>query len=168
MQQYLDLVKDASKILGLSYGQKTLESDELVSRTDAANEPQLSFPAGDLSSRYIVVSLDNDAPYASFNILSPILHWIQADLKVSPATNNLTSEGAAVVNWIGPDPPPGSGPHRYVFLLYKQPSNFNSNDHAAPGGQAVRLWPRIRWNLAEWEKKTKVGQPVAVGYFKST
>lgn len=114
-----------------------------------------------------MVSLDNDAPFASFNILSPILHWIQADLKVSPVTNILTSEEAAVVNWIGPDPPPGSGPHRYVFLLYQQPSSFNSSDHAAPGGQTVGLWPRIRWNIAEWEEKTKVGQPVAVGYFKS-
>ena len=136
--------------------------------TEAASPPQLSFSAGVSFSRYIVVSIDNDAPFASFNILSPILHWIQADLKISSSTNILTAEGPVIVNWIGPDPPPGSGPHRYIFLLYRQPSSFDSKDYAPHGVQTVGLWPRIRWNIAAWEKKTKVGPPVAVGYFKSS
>lgn len=137
------------------------------SRSQCGWSQKLSFPAGDASQKYIAVSLDNDAPFPSFNVLSPILHSIQADLKVSADSPKvLTSSSPYVVNWIGPEPPSPSGPHRYVFLLYKQPSDFNSKDIPTTGIQ-VGLWARIRWNQSAWEKKFQVGQPVAVGSFLS-
>lgn len=30
----------------------------------------------------------------------------------------------AVIPWAGPGPASGSGPHRYTFLVFAQPSNF--------------------------------------------
>lgn len=134
--------------------------------TEAVEAPRLSFPTGDPSEKYIAVSLDNDAPFPSFNFLSPILHSIQADLKVSASSKVLTSSNPYVVNWIGPEPPSASGPHRYVFLLYKQPRDFDSKGIPTTGAQ-VGLWARIRWNQSAWEKEFKVGQPVAVGSFLS-
>ncbi|KAL6250773.1 hypothetical protein RBB50_003076 [Rhinocladiella similis] len=169
MQRYLDLAKDDSKILELRFNNTVLRSnDQPITRTEAQSANQLSFPAGKPLSKYVAVSLDNDAPFPSFNFLSPILHSMQADLKVSsPSSKVLTSNNPPIVNWIGPEPPPGSSPHRYLFLLYEQPDGFSSKDFGFPEGKPVGLWARIRWNLATWEKKAKVGEPVAVAYFQS-
>lgn len=179
-------MEDTAKILEISFGDKVLSKDELVSKigtyscpcmgtgttahsrlvTEAVEAPRLSFSGGNPSESYIAVSLDHDAPFPSFNFLSPILHSIQADLKVSKSSKTLISSSPYVVNWIGPEPPSASGPHRYVFLLYRQPSGFSSKDIPTTG-VPVGLWARIRWNQSAWEKKFNVGQPIAVGSFLS-
>ncbi|THC90915.1 hypothetical protein EYZ11_009632 [Aspergillus tanneri] len=51
------------------------------SAPDAQSPPTISFAASP-ETTYMVVGLDIDAPFPSFNILSPILHWIQSGLKL--------------------------------------------------------------------------------------
>jgi phosphatidylethanolamine-binding protein (PEBP) family uncharacterized protein len=146
-----------------------------LTAADAQAPPSLFFnsqlPAGTGTGTYLVISLDIDAPFPSFNILSPILHWIQPDLKSSglesPTTNNnktLSSASPFIANYIGPAPPPGSAPHRYVFLLYEQPEKYVS-----PGGKGknVGMWPRVRYDLDAFEKEAGLGAVIAANYFCS-
>lgn len=112
-----------------------------------------------------------DAPFPSFNKLGPVLHWVQPGLKsvdsVEAAAPLETSE-PFITNYIGPAPPPGSSPHRYVFFLYEQPDGFDGVRRFAPkDGKTVGVGGRMWASLDEWEKKLGLGEIVAVNYFKS-
>lgn len=115
----------------------------------------------------MVVTLDLDAPAPSFTILGPILHWIQSGFKVSQSTNTLTSTDPFIVDYIGPAPPPLSGPHRYVFYLYEQPADFDAKKHAPADGKQVGNLSRMRYDMDAWVKTAGLGQPIAVNYFTS-
>lgn len=122
----------------------------------------------------MVIGLDIDAPFPSFGVLGPILHWIQPDLQpdADAGTDQLktlktTSGSGFVANYIGPAPPPGSAPHRYVFLLYEQPRGFDVGKYAPADGQELGLWGRVRWDLAQWEREVGLGEVRAANYFRS-
>lgn len=119
----------------------------------------------DPSATYLVVALDLDAPFPSFDVLGPILHWIQPGLKVKD--NELEATEPFVANYIGPAPPPGSSPHRYSFYLYKQPEGFDGKAHAPADGAKLGNLSRMRYSLDEWEKRVNLGEILAANYFNS-
>lgn len=98
------------------------------------------------------------------------MHWIQAGFKPVPLEAggfSLKSTEPFVVNYIGPAPPPGSSPHRYIFFLYEQPADFDAKKHAPPGGKELPVTQRMRYDLDAWEKEAKLGPVLAVNYFNS-
>jgi phosphatidylethanolamine-binding protein len=88
-------------------------------------------------------------------------------LRASSVSTTLNTEAPFVANYIGPGPPPGSSPHRYVFLLYKQPDAFDLKLYAPANGAEYGNMARMRFDLAGFEQKAKLGSPIAVNYFKS-
>ena len=120
---------------------------------------------------YLVIGLDIDAPFPSFGVLGPILHWVQPGLKaetVEPgATPVLKATEPFVANYIGPAPPPGSSPHRYIFFLYEQPEGFDGAKYAPKDGQPLGNLQR-RWaSLDGLEREYKLGPVLAANYFTS-
>ena len=117
------------------------------------------------------MSLDIDAPFPSFTALGPILHWIQPGFKPekndSTGVTTLKSTEPFVANYIGPAPPPGSSPHRYIFMLYEQPEGFDGAKYAPADGQALGNWYRMRYDLDVWGKEIKLGPVLAFNYFAS-
>jgi hypothetical protein len=182
----LALIKDdESKVLGLTVGNhKNIQPGQYVPRaglclrlsmfyspsnyhfTDAQSPPELSFAGLDSSKTYLVVSLDIDAPFPSFGVLGPILHWIQPGVKVTES-GNLDTTAPFVANYIGPAPPPGSSPHRYIFFLYEEPEGFDAKAHAPPNGQKFGNMSRMRYDFDAWAKKINLGSVVAFNYFNS-
>lgn len=81
------------------------------------DEPTVSFnsPAGAPRSKYTVVLADPDAPSREDPKMSPFMHFALADVVPGEAA------GTTLVGYMGPAPPQGTGPHRYVFLVYTQP-----------------------------------------------
>lgn len=79
----------------------------------------------------------------------------------------LISNAPFVADYVGPGPPPGSSPHRYLFLLYKQPAAFDGKEHAPADGKPYGNMTRMRFGLSDWEKKVNLKSPVAVNYFIS-
>ncbi|ATY59729.1 protease inhibitor (Tfs1) [Cordyceps militaris] len=123
--------------------------------------------------KYIAVCIDLDAPFPSFSILGPIIHWIQTDLVAAAAADDdgftrLETSARPAVPYAPPGPPPPSGPHRYVFMLWEQPASLTGADEvsrvfslpAEPG-----LTARIRWDQGAFEEKMGLGEPLAVNYF---
>ncbi|GIJ82274.1 hypothetical protein Asppvi_000780 [Aspergillus pseudoviridinutans] len=163
--------KDSSKLLGLAFGEQRITTPgQYLPRSDAQKEPQISFNVS--SGTYIVISLDLDAPFPSLGFLGPILHWIHPGFKPSANTTVtgetiLTTSAPFVANYIGPAPPPGSSPHRYVFLLYEQPDGFNVEKYAPKNGKPVGNWQRIRYDLDAFAKEVNLGPVLAANYFRS-
>lgn len=81
----------------------------------------------------------------------------------------LKADAPFIANWIGPEPPPGSGPHRYVFLLYEQPEGFEAagKKYAPAEGKEMGIWGRVRFDLDGFEREVGLGKAVAANYFLS-
>lgn len=116
----------------------------------------------------MVVNLDIDAPFPSFGILGPILHWIQPGFQTASDGSRLETTEPFVADYIGPAPPPGSAPHRYVFFLYEQPESFDGRTYAPADGASLSNWYRMRYDLDEWERKVGLGDVLGVNYFRSS
>jgi phosphatidylethanolamine-binding protein len=134
---------------------------EVDKNLDAQSPPELSFQVPDPSKTYMLVALDIDSPFPSLNVLGPILHCIQPGLLSTTGSLALKATDPFVADYIGPAPPPGSSPHRYVFL-YEQPVGFEGKKYALPNGGNLSNFHRMRYSLDAW-----LGPVLAVNYFKS-
>lgn len=82
--------------------------------------------------RFTLVVTDPDAPTRGDEKWSEYCHYLVKDIKLNEfgvegngqeGVENLTTvdlKGQELVPYMGPGPPPKTGLHRYVFLLYKQ------------------------------------------------
>ncbi|CAG7942879.1 unnamed protein product [Penicillium olsonii] len=156
---------DESKILQMTIGQhENIKPGTRLGRKEAQDPPKLSFDGANRDTKYVIVSLDIDAPFPSLGILGPILHWIQSDVTVGHSSV-LEFDAPFVANWIGPAPPPGSAPHRYIFFLYEQPDSFDLKDHAPPQGKNLSNCNRMRYDLDSWVEVAGLGPLVAFNYY---
>ncbi|BCS18472.1 YbhB/YbcL family Raf kinase inhibitor-like protein [Aspergillus puulaauensis] len=175
-------LKDGSHhVLGISINGQQVSPGTKIAKKDTETLPTLSAPA-DLQlpaeATYTVISIDIDAPFASWNALSPISHWVQSGFKVvgidqsesapessgsGGGTLGLKSDDAPVVSWLPAGPPPGAAPHRYLFLLYSQkPGSRIPRDLL---GKEVGLMQRVRFDVDGMVEKLGLGELVAVNYF---
>ncbi|KAI1208350.1 putative protease inhibitor [Annulohypoxylon truncatum] len=162
---------DKSKVLGVSVGKvANIQPGQYIPKADAQAVPELSFSDLSPEKTYLVVGLDLDAPFPSFGVLGPILHWIQPGFKAEPKEGggfSLKSTEPFISNWIGPAPPPISAPHRYTFFLYEQPEGLDAKKYAPPGGKEMGNGGRMRYDLDAWAKEIKLGPVLAFNYFNS-
>jgi len=75
-------------------------------------------------------------------------------------SNVSSSSGIAVTAYAGPAPASGSGPHRYVILLYTQPSTFTPPANLSTAGVAVGTY-----DFPAYVSSTGLGPLVAANYF---
>lgn len=80
----------------------------------------------DTSALYTLCMTDPDAPSSSDNKWSEYCHYLETNLKLSPSAESpmaldlSSSSGDVLVPYMGPAPPKGTGPHRYVWILAQQ------------------------------------------------
>ncbi|KAG9302723.1 hypothetical protein G9A89_000871 [Geosiphon pyriformis] len=91
-----------------------------ISMEAAAEAPRIWFMPEEnkADSQYALLMVDPDAPSRSNPINGEWRHWVIGNI---PANGNLF-EGQVLTSYNGPTPPPGTGQHRYVFLLFRQPN----------------------------------------------
>lgn len=123
-----------------------------VSPEEASNEPIVEFN-GDPSIMYTLVMVDPDAPSSINPFNRYVRHWL-----VSNIVNLDVMQGDVFTSYHGPTPPPGSGYHRYVFLLYEQ---------SAPLRDYINDTNRARFDLQEFVFLHDLGEPVAINFFLS-
>ncbi|KAJ8606773.1 hypothetical protein MRB53_040699 [Persea americana] len=158
------IAKDGAKKLEVAYDGNAITTGQYIGRAECSS---IAFDVPDRTAKYIVVALDLDAPFQSFTVLGPILHWIQPGFRAAP-DGRLTSSEPFVAKYIGPAPPPGSGPHRYTFYLFVQPKDFDGKKYAPADGKPLSTWLRMRWfDRDAWIRKVGAAVPIAANYFTS-
>ncbi|KAJ5246184.1 phosphatidylethanolamine-binding protein [Penicillium chermesinum] len=158
------LEREEIPLLGVSFGSIKVTPGEKVDRKDTIPTPSLTVPAQLSKGLYTAICLDLDAPFRSFNLASPIAHWVQTDLSASsPESLELKSAQAPVAPWIAAGPPPGAAPHRYLVLLYEQLPSLSD----APNLEPFSTFQRVRIDVDALTKKLHLGEMVAVNYFVS-
>ncbi|GKZ25498.1 hypothetical protein AbraIFM66951_001037 [Aspergillus brasiliensis] len=158
------------KVLGLTFSNHYIYPGQFVDKRDAAHPPRMSFPRLKANGTYLVVCLDLDAPYPSCNVLGPMCHWIQSGLEPIMSDNGhffLRVGAPYIANYVGPNPLFGSGPHRFLFILYEQPAGFSMTRSAPCGGKKMGLLARTRFDLDSWARSIGLGPVVGANYFLS-
>lgn len=87
----------------------------ILTPTQAKNKPQVVWPA-EKDAYYTLVKTDPDAPSRENPSYREFCHWIVMNIPGSAV-----EKGEEIFEYIGAGPPKGTGLHRYVFLVYKQP-----------------------------------------------
>ncbi|KAG0323005.1 hypothetical protein BG000_002750, partial [Podila horticola] len=86
--------------------------------------PEISFQSDSPNDKYTLIMTDPDAPSRSNPKFREWRHWVVSNISGSSSLSGFqpanVSHGTVLTPYMGPAPPGGSGPHRYVFLLYKQ------------------------------------------------
>ncbi|KAL4936768.1 phosphatidylethanolamine-binding protein [Aspergillus oleicola] len=137
--------------LGVSIDSKAITLGTKLTKKETQSTPTLTLPPSlnGQDGTYTVIALDIDAPFVSWNALSPIVHWVQTDLKPTSAQEGeptrLETTEAPVIPWLPAGPPPGAAPHRYVFFLYKQEKEIPG----AMKGKGVARLSRMKFDLSK-------------------
>lgn len=130
--------------------------------TPDGTEPALISTA----SSYTLVMTDPDAPSRTDKAYSEYAHFIVSGLKLSADIEAFASpidfsKGHELLPYMGPAPPPKTGKHRYVFILFKEtagsPKSFDG-DRARWGSQTPGT------GVKPWAAKHGL-VPVAVNFF---
>ncbi|KAH6911201.1 phosphatidylethanolamine-binding protein [Coprinopsis sp. MPI-PUGE-AT-0042] len=146
-------------ILGVTFtanSQPTIfKAGQSVARNVTASTPQLSLygPAG--SGPFVIIMADPDVPTPQNPTYGPVRHWLAGNYYPSPTSNVLTPSGTAITPYFQPTPGVGSPAHRYTFLLYKQPANFNEQRVVTPQTSI------LNWNVSQFATQVGLGDPVA-------
>lgn len=97
--------------------------------------------------------------------MSPIVHWIQASLN-SSASGSLESQATPIIEWLAPTPPPLSGAHRYLFMLYEQPAAFDQAKWEEKY-KGVSVMGRTRFDVDGFVSEAGLKDMVAATYFEN-
>ena len=97
------------------------------------------------NAKFIVLMIDPDVNGDPEVVAPQTLHYLRTDFAPTGQAVNIASEAAPAVKYVGPEATQGGnpGPHRYVFLLYKQPRNGFQLKGVSPDkrtGFDVRKW----------------------------
>ncbi|KAG6909468.1 hypothetical protein DXG01_000454 [Tephrocybe rancida] len=85
-------------------------------------------------------------------------HWLVNGVQITDGKVS-DADATSIVNYAGPGPATGSGPHRYVIILYAQPDSF-----AAPVGLTEPTGVGL-FTLNAYIKDSGLGALVAANYF---
>ncbi|CAG2114268.1 unnamed protein product, partial [Medioppia subpectinata] len=112
------------------------------------DEPTVQWPTEE-GAYYTFIMTDPDA-----GARAEFKHWHVVDIP-----GNDLSAGETLAHFMGSAPPAADAPHRYVFLVYKQPSGrLNHSETPSPKeGFDGRPYFKVR----EFAKKYNLGEPYA-------
>lgn len=68
------------------------------------------------------------------------------------------AEGEVLSDYIGSGPPPNTGLHRYVFLVYKQPGKLSFDEKRLTNKSGEG---REKFAIRKFAAKHKLGEPIA-------
>jgi len=139
-----------------------------LSKAATQNQPTIGMSGVNITGTFIFVMLDLDVPSNSANgTRRTLLHAMNTGFK---ATSQRTANSVSILqtsdsgpaNYIGPSPPvetPAFG-HRYVQLLFAQPTSF-----AVPMTQSIAVSSRIGFDINTFMADAGLAAPLAANFF---
>ncbi|KAL1491657.1 hypothetical protein ABEB36_012221 [Hypothenemus hampei] len=117
-----------SNILTVRYLQskKNVNLGNEIAPIDVRQAPKITYEA-EPNTFYTLVFTDPDVPSRANPIRREFRHWLVVNIPGSDV-----NKGQVLSEYIGSGPPEGTGLHRYIFLLYKQPSRLEFEEPFVP------------------------------------
>lgn len=154
-----DVIDSApTEVVNIAYGDLQVKEGNVLTPTQVQNKPQLSWNS-DANALYTVCMTDPDAPSRKEPTFREWHHWLVVNV---PGSN--VNEGEVLSDYIGSGPPPGTGLHRYVFLVFKQPSKLSCDEKRLPNNSGDG---RGCFKISAFAKKYQLGNPVAGNFYQA-
>ncbi|CAI5451097.1 unnamed protein product [Caenorhabditis angaria] len=142
-----------SKTLSVKYNSGVEASlGNVLTPTQVKDQPEVKWDAED-GALYTLIMTDPDAPSRQDPIYREWHHWLVANIP-----GNDISKGDVLSAYIGSGPPPNTGLHRYIFLLYKQSKRIEDAEHGKLTNTSGDK--RGGWKAAKFVEKHGLGQPI--------
>jgi len=145
-------------ILDVSFSGKQITPGQALAQADVAAQPVVTVSAfnASLTGNFTIAMVDADVPGTVYGTDGVNRHWLENFMTISSGTVS-NSSGVPVTVYAGPGPAAGSGPHRYVVLLYAQPTTFTAVTGLTGGVQ--------KFDLNAYVKESGLGDIIAANYF---
>ncbi|KAK6051399.1 phosphatidylethanolamine-binding protein [Cooperia oncophora] len=132
----------------------------VLTPTQVKNPPKLTWDT-EQGALYTVIMTDPDAPSRKEPTYREWHHWLVVNVP-----ENDVNKGDALAEYIGSGPPKGTGLHRYVFLVYKQPSGrISDSDHGHLTNRSGD--GRGGFKTEKFVAKHKLGTPIAGNFYQA-
>ncbi|XP_034237515.1 uncharacterized protein LOC117642987 [Thrips palmi] len=122
------------------------------------DQPSVTWDAED-GAFYLVVMTDPDAPSRENPTKREVLHYM-----VGNVPGNDISKGDVLFEYLGSGAPEGTGLHRYVWLVYKQPARIEFNQERV---SCRSRKGRLNFSIRKFAAEKQLGQPVAGNLFQA-
>ncbi|CAD6576382.1 MAG: hypothetical protein TREMPRED_001670 [Tremellales sp. Tagirdzhanova-0007] len=155
--------------LSISFSGSTITPGQNLTESDVSSYPTLSvMPASnatafDPTSMYTVMMVDANPVGTDESSTEQTRHWLVNGASLgdsAPYAVNYTGS-TPVTNYAGPGPASGSGSHRYVILIYSQPSTFT-----APANLSTAGTPLGTFSFSDYVSSSGLGPLIAANYFQ--
>ncbi|GFT63037.1 protein MOTHER of FT and TFL1 homolog 1 [Nephila pilipes] len=137
-----------TSVIKVQYTEKALDCGTELPQNVTKFQPGISF-TGKNEKLHTLVMFDPDAPTPEDPRLANYRHWVVEDI---PGNNFY--DGYTVSSYLAPDPPVTSDAHRYIFLIYEQPTNKKLHE-------TFDDEKRTKFKLNTFVQKRKLIGPVA-------
>ncbi|EKM49647.1 uncharacterized protein PHACADRAFT_265212 [Phanerochaete carnosa HHB-10118-sp] len=137
----------------------TIHAGEQLPRNATVGPPQFAV-RGALppSQRFVIATVDPDAPTPQDPTEAEIRHFLAGNFVRGATTGpgqRLVNETVPLSGWLQPTPPAGSPAHRYVFLLFEQPGDFDSQTFVTTNTSVSNF------NISAFAQEVGLGNPIA-------
>ncbi|KAI6204128.1 hypothetical protein M3Y94_00636400 [Aphelenchoides besseyi] len=122
--------------------------------SEVKSQPIVEWEA-DKNALYTLVKVDPDALSRDNPIYRSWLHWLVVNIP-----GNQLANGKEIASYKGAGPPPKTGLHRYVFLVFKQNNKID--------GYELKDGDRKNFNLREFINKNRLESTPIAGAFYET
>ncbi|KAJ6547296.1 phosphatidylethanolamine-binding protein [Mycena capillaripes] len=148
-------------VLSLAFSGSDATPGQALAEKDVGTKPVVTVSAfnASLTGTYTIAMVDADVVGAVYGTDGVSRHWLENGVTVTDGTVSNASS-TAITAYAGPGPTSGSGPHRYVVLLYAQPSTFK-----APADLSAPVDGVHKFDLNGYVKDSGLGDIVAANYF---
>ncbi|KAI1828177.1 phosphatidylethanolamine-binding protein [Xylaria intraflava] len=118
----------ATTKLGVSFGEKVVELGNFFRAGECKQAPTLAFDAEagtPDNASYSLILTDPDAPTPDEPKFAFWRHWVLSGLRPRSVGAAATGPPSELTVYLGPGPKDDSKPHRYLFLLYREPESLS-------------------------------------------
>ncbi|KAJ8952507.1 hypothetical protein NQ318_003303 [Aromia moschata] len=147
-----------SSKLEVKYPEVAVNEGNVLKPVQVKSPPQVSWKY-DENSLYTLCMTDPDAPSRIKPTAREWHHWLVVNI---PETS--VSKGEILSEYIGAGPPKGSGLHRYVLVVYKQPGKITCDEERLTNKSGKG---RAKFSIKKFAEKYNLGQPVAGNFFEA-
>lgn len=143
----------------VSYNEHVVSMGNELTPTQVKDPPShINYPVED-NALYTLCMTDPDAPSRQNPKYREWHHWLVVNI---PGTD--VSSGTVLSEYVGSGPPKGTGLHRYVFLVYKQPGKLTCDEKRLPNTSGDH---RGCFKISNFAKKYNLGQPIAGNFYQA-
>lgn len=149
---------EPTEFLKVTYGKEQADKGNELTPTIVQNKPNVEWTAEE-GALYTLLMTDPDAPSRTNPKMREWHHWLIGNIP-----GNQIDKGDIITDYVGSGPPKGSGLHRYVFLVFKQPKriSFSEGKISRTTGKG-----REKFSTKSFVKKYSLGSPIAGNMFQA-